>query len=66
MSNRRGRRESISDLLPTDIDWCRKTWADRVNVAKLDGGAWMLRHCADRLGIDQSVVDELIRHHAQG
>ena len=66
MSDRRGRRGSISDLLPTDIDWCRKTWADRAHVAKLDGGAWMLRHCADQLGIDQSVVDELIRHHAQG
>ena len=61
MSDRRRCKGLIDDLLPDDIAWCRETWADRSELARLSEGAWMLRHCADRLGIDQSAVDDLLR-----
>ena len=48
----------MEDLLPDDRQtWARETWRDRKEVAKLDGGAWMLREAAKVLGIDEEEVD---------
>ena len=48
---RRRPKGSMEDLLPDDrLTWARETWRDRKEVAKLDGGAWMLREAAKVLG----------------
>ena len=61
MPDRRGRKGSTDDFFPEDIlPWARETWRDRDEVAKLPGGAWMLRKAADALGIDQNEVDRLL------
>ncbi|RYH10509.1 hypothetical protein [Tropicimonas sp. IMCC6043] len=60
--SRRRQRGSVDDLLPDDIvPWAREVWRDRQELAKLDGGPWMLRTAADALGIDQEEVDKLRR-----
>lgn len=60
--SRRRPRGSVEDLLPKDITpWAREIWRDRLDLAKLDGGPWMLRTAADALGIDQEEVDELLK-----
>ncbi len=62
MTRRRGRKGRSEDLLPEDrVAWARELWADRQNVAKLPGGAWMLREAARALGLPDEAVDELLR-----
>ncbi|RYH10512.1 hypothetical protein [Tropicimonas sp. IMCC6043] len=59
--SRRRQRGSVDDLLPDDIvPWARDVWRDRVELAKLDGGPWMLRKATEGLGIDQEEVDKLL------
>ena len=62
MPDRRGRKTSIESLLPDDREtWAREIWADRLEIAKLPAGAWMLREAAKVLGLDQETVDEVLR-----
>ena len=62
MVTRRRPRGSIQDLLPDDrLTWARETWEDRKEVAKLDGGAWLLREAAKVLGYSEETVDDLLR-----
>ena len=49
------------DLLPDDRrQWAEDTWRDREEVARLPGGAWMLRNAAELLGLPEEAVDELL------
>ena len=49
------------DLLPDDrLAWARSIWAERDDVAKLPGGAWMLREAAAELGLSEETVDKLL------
>lgn len=49
-------------MLPKDIaPWAREVWRDRMDLAKLDSGPWMLRAAANVLGIDQEEVDRVLR-----
>lgn len=36
-------------------------WRDRDDLAKLDGGSWMLRTAADVLSIDQEEVNRVLK-----
>lgn len=61
----RGRRPSTKGLseglLPEDRrQWAEDTWRDREEVARLPGGAWMLRNAAEILGLPEEAVDELL------
>ena len=62
MPDRRGRRGSVQDLIPTDRErWARETWADRFEIANSPSGAWMLREAAQILGLDEEAVDDVLR-----
>ena len=62
MPRRRSNKGRSEDLLPEDrVQWARELWKDRVEVAKLPGGAWMLRKAARVLGLPEEVVDELVQ-----
>ena len=59
---RKGRKGRSEDLLPKDrVAWANEVWADREEVAKLPGGAWMLREAAQALDLPEEAVDELLR-----
>ena len=61
MTRRRGRNGRSEDLLPDDrVLWARELWKDRKDVAKLPGGAWMLREAARALDLPEEAVDELL------
>jgi len=61
MADRRGRKGHSEDLLPEDrVSWAKQVWADREAVAKLPGGAWMLREAAGALGLPEEAVDKLL------
>lgn len=61
MTRRRGRNGRSEDLFPKDrVLWARELWKDRLEVAKLPGGAWMLREAARALGLPEEAVDELL------
>jgi len=61
MTRRRSNKGRSEDLLPEDrVTWAREVWADREMVAKLPGGAWMLREAARALGLPEEAVDELL------
>ncbi len=60
--SRRRQRGSVDDLLPDDlVPWARDVWRDRLEIAKLASGPWMLRAAADALGIDQEEVHKLLK-----
>ncbi len=60
MTRRRGRNDRSEDLLPKDrVAWARELWADRLEVASLPGGAWLLREEAHVLNLPEEAVDEL-------
>ena len=62
MARRRSSKGRSEDLLPEDrVLWARELWKDRLEVAKLPGGAWMLREAARALDLPDEVVDELLR-----
>ena len=66
MTRRRGRNGRSEDLFPEDrVLWARELWKDRLEVAKLPGGAWMLREAAQALGLPEEAVDELLRGRVQ-
>lgn len=61
MPDKRGREGRSEDLLPKDrLSWARDIWADRQDIAKLPGGAWMLREAAAELGLAEEAVDKLL------
>ena len=56
------RRRGSEGLLPKDrVAWGREVWNDRLEVAKLPGGAWMLREAARALDLPEEAADELLR-----
>jgi hypothetical protein len=62
MADRRGRKGRSEDLLPdARLAWARVIWAEREDIAKLPGGAWMLREAASALGLPEETVDALLR-----
>lgn len=61
MPDKRGRKGRSEDLLPKDrLAWARDIWADKEDIAKLPGGAWMLREAAAELGLSEEAVDGLL------
>jgi len=61
MTEKRGRKGRSEDLLPGDrTAWAREVWADREEVVKLPGGAWMLREAACAMGLPEETVDRLL------
>ena len=61
MTPRRSHKGRSEDLLPKDrVAWARNLWNDRLEVAKLPGGAWMLREAARVLELPEEAVDELL------
>lgn len=61
MADRRGRKGRSEDLLPEDrLSWARSIWAEREEIAKLPGGAWMLREAGKELGLSEEAVDVLL------
>lgn len=62
MTRRRSSKGRSEELLPKDrAAWAREVWKDRKDVAKLPGGAWMLREAARELELPEEVVDDLLR-----
>ena len=62
MTRRRGRKGRSEDLLPDDrVAWAKDIWSDREEVAKLPGGAWMLREAARELGLPEEAVDDVLK-----
>ena len=61
MTRRRSNKGRSEDLLPEDrVAWARDVWEDRQDVAKLPGGAWILREAARALDLPEEAVDELL------
>lgn len=59
--SRRRPSGSLEDLLPDDrVTWAKETWKDRVEVAKLPSGGWMLREAASALGMSEEEVDKVL------
>ena len=62
MSDRRGRKARMKDMLPKDrVRWAREIWADREACTTTPSGTGMLRAAAKVLGLPEEAVDELLR-----